>query len=156
MVYSLLDMQLIPSDKLPFRSPVNCCGSDAYLCRRSLRWPTSISTYREQTLVNYPQSNAPSPFKSSSMHKISAKALAVEIRVLACPLPNGRETQALLTWTASAVTGAMHIPMYVEQRQLHVQPTLSSQQHLHKRVTSDNGVECPKPSTSDVMLIHHE
>jgi len=33
----------------------------------------------------------------------------------------------------------MYIPIYIEQRQLHVQPALLSQQHLHKRVTSDNG-----------------
>jgi len=55
--------------------------------------PLVLSAYREPTLVNYLQSNAPSPFKSSSTHKISAKALAVEIWVLARPLPNGRETQ---------------------------------------------------------------
>jgi len=116
--------------------------------------PLAFSAYREPTLVNYPQSNAPSPFKSSSTHNMSAKALAVEIWVLARPLPNGHETQALLTWTASAATGAMHIPIYVEHRQLHVQPMLLSQQHLHKRLTSDNGVECPRPSTLDVMLIH--
>jgi len=82
-----------------------------------------FSAYREPTLVNYPQINVPSPFKSSSTHNISAKALAVEIWILARPLPNGRETQALSTWTALAATGAMHIPIYVEQRQLHVQPT---------------------------------
>jgi len=49
-----------------------------------------FSAYREPTLVNYPQSNAPSPFKSNSTHKISAESLAVEIWVHACPLPNGR------------------------------------------------------------------
>jgi len=91
-----------------------------------------FSAYRELTLVNYLQSNAPSPFKSSSTHNISAKALDVEIWVLARPLPNGHERQALLTWTASAATGARHIPIYVKQRQLHVQSTLLSQQHLHK------------------------
>jgi len=103
-----------------------------------------FSAYRERSVndFNYLQSNAPSPFKSSSTHKISAKALAAEICVLA-RLSNGRETQALLTWAVLAATGAMHIPIYVEQRQLHVQPTLLSQQRLHKRVTSDNGVECP-------------
>jgi len=53
--------------------------------------PLVFSVYREQTLVNYPQSNAPSPFKSSSTYKISAKALAVEIWVLARPPPNGRK-----------------------------------------------------------------
>jgi len=91
-----------------------------------------LSAYPEPTLVNYPQNNAPNPFKSSSTHNISAKALDVEIWVLASPLPNGHETQALLTWIASAATGARHIPIYVKQRQLHVQPTLLSQQHLHK------------------------
>jgi len=71
-----------------------------------------FSAYREPTLVNCLQSNAPSPFKSSSTYNISAKALAVKIWVLSRPLPN--ETQALLTWTASAAASAMHIAIYVE------------------------------------------
>jgi len=161
MLYSLLHMQLIPSNKPPFTrvDPPQTAMVLTPICAEGLGVDLLLfSAYREPSVddFNYLQSNAPNPSKSSSTHNISAKALAVEIWVLAHPLPNSRETQTLLTWTALAAKGAMHIPIYIEQRQLHVQPTLLSQQHLHKRVTSDNGVECPKPSTLDVMLIHCE
>jgi len=85
------------------------------------QYPLPVANVKLTTLVNYLSSNAPSPSKSSSRHKISAKALAVEIWVLAHLLPNGRETQALLTWIESAAA------IYAKQRLLHVQLTLLSQ-----------------------------
>ena len=76
-----------------------------------------FSAYCERSINDFGQLSAKQrvkPSKTSSMHNISAKALAVEIWILVHPLPNGRKTQTLSTWIVSAATGAMHIPIYVE------------------------------------------